>query len=106
MTPRTYRCALTATITVDDETLKSALLGFGLREGLDGPPVDDPDVVFDAQQQMLSAVEHLPAEQLLQMFLVNGYVVPANLAIRNHIMGGLPGSTVEMTGVDVEPLDN
>lgn len=101
MTVRTYQVALTATIEVDDATVKSAMLGFELRDGLDGPDMDEA-VVFEAQQQMLGHVEQMTPAHLMRMYLVNGYLVRASPALTELVERGLPGADVRIIGIDVE----
>lgn len=103
MSTRTFHCALTATITVEDETVKSAMLGSGLRDGLSGEPVTDEDTVFTAQQQMLGLVGSMPPDQLLQMLLVNGYFVPLAGPVKQLLEERLPGAEVTLTGIEVRP---
>ncbi|WP_409328871.1 hypothetical protein [Trujillonella humicola] len=96
MTGRSYVCALTALIDVDDESLKAAVLGCRLSNGLPGLDVTDPDTV----QLMLAATEEMQPERRMQFYLVNKYFVDVRESLTSMLEQDLPGARVLLIGVD------
>lgn len=101
MSNRTYRFALSGYITVDEETVKRALIGMGIRQWPGDPLVTD-EQQFDAKFQMAQSVDTLPLPQLLQSYLVNGYLAPYHQVLRNSVQEDMPDADVTFTGIDVE----
>jgi hypothetical protein len=93
---RSYFCALTALIEVDDATLKSAVLGCRLSDGLAGSAVTDPDTV----QRLLAATDEMRPERRMQFYLVNKYFVDVRESLTAMLEGDLPGASVLLVGVD------
>lgn len=101
MTRRTFQCSWQATITVDDDTVKSALLGFRLADGIDGPVIDDDDATFEMQQGMLGWAAEASPDKVLQGFLVNGYLVRAAPVVKNLIERDLAGAEAQIGDIKV-----
>lgn len=101
MTSRTYRFALSGYITVDDETLKRALIGMGIRQ-FPGDPVVSDDDQFNAKFQMSQEVDARPLQQLLQSYLVNGFLAPYDQVLINSLIEDMPSAVVKFNGIDVE----
>lgn len=93
MTTRTYQLQLHATITVDDDTVKAAMIGTGL-QGQPGDPEVTADEVFSFQEQMLALVERWTPTTRMQIFLVNRFVQGAAPVIVKALELSLPGSEV------------
>ena len=100
MVLRTYRVSLTGHITVDDTTVRSALLGVQWYAQPGDPPVTDEER-FEVDQAFLGFTETLSPEQRLLAYLAN---VPLH-ELRPALVGGigerLPGARVAVDRVTV-----
>jgi hypothetical protein len=105
MTRHTYRFAFSGYITVDHETLKRALIGMGIRQ-FPGDPVVTEDDQFNAKFQMSQEVDARPPHQLLQSYLVMGFLAPYDQVLINSVREDMPSADVKFNGIDVEVASN
>lgn len=103
MTRRTYRIALTGSITVDDETVKSAVVGMGAGD-LDGIPPTEEEL-FEHGAGQVAIAGALSPEQLLQIFLVTGYFETCREAVVATLTRDFQGADVTVGGIDVNELE-
>lgn len=88
MTRHTYRFAFSSHITVDEETLKRALIGMGIRQ-FPGDPVVTEDDQFNAKFQMSQEVDARPPRQLLRSYRPRGHAERRREVQRHRRRGGL-----------------
>src|SRR5438270_6950952 len=99
MPPQTFRFALSGYITVEAEEVKRAMIGMGIRQ-FPGDPVVTDDDQFRVKHQMASSVDAIPVNQLLQSYLVNGFLVPYDQVLINSVQADMPGAVVSFNGIE------
>lgn len=96
MTTRTYRCTLQTTISVDDVTLKAAVLGFTVPEDPDSPLTIEQRL--QENEQLRAMGDKLPPEILLQTYLSERYGVHLAMPLKRALEQWLPDSEVALPG--------
>ena len=100
MTVRSYRFSFRGSITVDDTTLKTAILAFEA-EPLPGLPDFTDEEKFQINESLLNFTESLPPERRMQAFLVNGPLLRLDEKLEGDLLASLPGAGVHLDGVTV-----
>jgi hypothetical protein len=100
MTVRSYRFSFGGSITVDDTTLKAAMLAFEA-EPVPGVPDFTEEEKFEITQGLLNFMEGLPPERRMQAFLVNGPLLDLDEKLEKDLRASLPGVVVDLDGVTV-----
>jgi hypothetical protein len=104
--PKTFRCALTLRITVDDDTVRSSMLGAQLSDGIGGPIIEDDEETFEFQQQQLSSMATMSSRALMQTFMANRVYMPLAGPLRQQLLKILPGAEIQIELEDVEPVED
>ena len=99
MAVRSYRFSFGGSITVDDTTLKAAMLTFEV-EVLPGVPDLTDEENLEIAQSLLNLMETLP-KQRMEAFLVNGPLLHLDKKVTKHLRSSLPGVAVHLDGVTV-----
>jgi hypothetical protein len=103
MTERTYEVSLTGTITVDDTTVRSGLLGVHWYPE-PGQPEMTEEERLELDEQFLSYTATLPPDRLLQSYLANVPLLEARAQLERWLEARLPGSRVEVGSAWVDEV--